>query len=217
MSLLIFVGKLSHLEPDGTPTGIYKVPVVGPIILTTTGLDGDVQADRRVHGGPEKALHHYPAQHYARLAAHYPAIAAALAPGSLGENLSLDGLDETTVCVGDIYTLGECRIQVSQPRSPCWKINHKFSEPGLSRFIADQSLTGWYYRVLASGTVQLDDRLKLIARNPEPITLARLWALQIDHRPSRDELRTVAATPGLNPDWARKLNQRASWLGQWRK
>jgi len=198
--------------PEGRPTAIYKHPVNGPVHIGTLGLAGDAQADRRVHGGPDKAVHLYPADHYARLAARFPDVAATLVVGSLGENLSVAGIDEGEVCVGDIYAFGSARLQISQPRSPCWKIDSRHGEEGIAVFIADQGLTGWYFRVLAEGSAQAGDKLSLIQRNPDPVSLRELWQGWQEHRPPAAKLDRLASTPGLTADWARRLQQRADWL-----
>ncbi|MBL8470408.1 MAG: MOSC domain-containing protein [Rhodocyclaceae bacterium] len=208
----VFVGTLGALGPDGTPSGIFKHRISLPIELGPNGLAGDIQADRKAHGGPEKALCHFPAQHYGRLAAQFPALRNALAPGSLGENLSCSGWDETTVHIGDVFALGTCRLQVSQPRSPCWKIDHKLGVADVARHIAEQALMGWYYRVLEGGTITPEARLELIARNADPVSLARLWQAHRAHRPRAEELRAIAQTPGLAPIWRKKLLERQSWL-----
>ncbi|MDP2811169.1 MAG: MOSC domain-containing protein [Rhodocyclaceae bacterium] len=153
--LRLFTGELSSLF-DGTPTGIFKRECTSPVWLGTEGLVGDAQADRRVHGGVEKALHQYPVAHYARLAAAFPEAAPLLVPGSMGENLSVPGWDETNVCIGDIFRLGEARIQVSQPRKPCWKIDSRFGTDGMMQMIAAEGLTGWYFRVFEEGEVAPD-------------------------------------------------------------
>ncbi len=208
----IFVGGITALPPEGHPTGIFKQPVDGSVALGKDGLAGDAQADRRVHGGPEKALHHYAADNYPVLAAAFPELESQLVAGSLGENLSSRGLTEETVCIGDTFRLGGARIQVSQPRSPCWKIDRKFGATGLSRFIAERGVTGWYYRVLQAGNLRTGDALELIERNPDPISLRRLWQAHLAHRPDADELAACAATPGLTPGWVRKLSERLDWL-----
>ncbi|MGB0126013.1 MAG: MOSC domain-containing protein [Rhodocyclaceae bacterium] len=208
----VFVGTRQSLPPEGQPTGMYKRPVAGPVDLGREGLAGDVQADRRVHGGPEKALHHYPAEHYATLTAVFPAAADALVPGSLGENVTTLGLVEDAVCVGDVFRLGTARIQVSQPRSPCWKIDCKFAATGMARFIAEKGITGWYYRVLETGRIGPGDGLELLDRNVDPVTLSRLWRAQLERRPALDELQRLLGTPGLAPGWAKKLADRLDWL-----
>lgn len=210
----LYVGGITVLQPEGQSTGIFKHRVTSPRQLTREGFSGDVQADRRVHGGPEKAVHHYAAENYAQLAAKFPAAAGALVAGSLGENISSSGWDEAGVCIGDIFRLGRAVIQVSQPRSPCWKINHKFSEPGMSRFIAEQGITGWYYRVVEEGTVDPDDVFELLERPSPQVTLARLWQVGLAHRPAIEELTLLIATVGLTPGWVDKLTTRRDWLSK---
>jgi MOSC domain-containing protein YiiM len=209
-----YVGGITTLPPEGQSTGIYKQAATTPLLLTREGFVGDRQADRRVHGGPEKAVHHYAAENYARLAEAFPEAAADLAPGSLGENIATHGWLEDEVCIGDMFRLGQALLQVSQPRSPCWKINHKFAQPGMSRFIADHGITGWYYRVLEEGMVSPGDAFDLLERPAPGITLTRLWRSNIAHRPATEELATLLAAPGLAPAWAAKLAERRDWLAR---
>jgi MOSC domain-containing protein YiiM len=210
----VFVGGIRPLPPEGHPTGIFKQAVAGPVQLGPEGLAGDAQADRRVHGGPHKALHHYAAENYARLAAAFPAKAALFVPGSLGENLSTIGWDEDAVCIGDVFRIGSARVQVSQPRQPCWKISHKFGEDELLRFVAEHCIAGWYYRVLEGGAIAAGDAFELVGRNPQPVTLRHLWFTQRAHRPDPDELARLRDTPGLSPNWVQKLDERITWLRQ---
>jgi len=208
----VFVGALRPLPPEGQQTGMFKMAVTGPVAVGREGLAGDVQADRRVHGGPEKAVHYYPAEHYAALAARVPALAGVLIPGVLGENLSGHGLTEDTVCIGDVFAIGSCRVQVSQPRQPCWKISHRLCHAPMSRVIAEAGLTGWYFRVLEAGEIRAGDGIECVERPAPGLTLARLWIARLAHRPDPAELRCLAAAPGLNPDWAKHLAERAAWL-----
>jgi MOSC domain-containing protein YiiM len=186
--------------------------VRAPLLLGAEGFAGDQQADRRVHGGPEKAVHLYPATHYARLAAKFPEAAGELLPGSLGENISSPTLDETQVRVGDIFQLGNARLQVCQPRSPCWKIDDRFGVDGMAAFIAEQRLTGWYFRVMQPGTVAPDAPLELIESSPETLTLAAAMSLWQEHRPALETLRQLAAAQGIASGWQRKILDRISWL-----
>ena len=121
----VFVGRVRLMLPDGEATGIFKTAVCGRVRLTTTGLEGDEQADLRHHGGVDKALHHYPVEHYALMAQEWPQCADMLGAGVLGENVSTRGMTEHEVCIGDILRIGEARVQVSQPRAPCWKIDRR--------------------------------------------------------------------------------------------
>ncbi len=212
IQVAIFTGGIQPLPTSGRPTGMFKSPVLSPIDLKEAGFVGDQQADRRVHGGPDKAVHLYPARHYARLASSFPEIAAALVPGALGENLSAADIDERDVRIGDIWQLGSARLQVSQPRSPCWKIDERFACEGIAAMIARSHLTGWYLRVTQTGTVSPADRLVLLQPASGAPTLhdaMRLWA---EHRPSIAALEALAQLPGMASDWREKIKQRLAWL-----
>lgn len=207
----LFVGTVRLLPESGRPTGIYKQAATGPLELGITGFVADSQADLRVHGGPEKAVHLYPAGHYARLAERFPEIAGQLCPGSLGENLSTGELDEGSVRIGDIWRLGSARLQVCQPRSPCWKIDERFATDGMAQFIADQGLTGWYWRVLTPGTVAPGEPLQL-EQAADAMTLAEAMLLWQSHRPPLADLEQLAATPGIALQWRDKIVRRADWM-----
>jgi MOSC domain-containing protein YiiM len=207
-----FIGGLTRLDDEGQSTGIYKQRVEGSIQLGNEGFFGDMQADRRVHGGPEKAVHHYPAESYRTLADRFPAAADQLTPGSIGENLSTFGWDESSVCIGDIFRLGETMLQVSQPRSPCWKIDHRYGLEGMARFIGESGLTGWYYRVLETGEVASGAHFELTERLPGAVSLTELWQHWREHRPDPDALARLVEAPGLTPGWQKKLLDRLNWL-----
>ncbi len=208
----LFTGGLQPLPPEGQMTGMFKTRQTDPVVCGLEGLDGDRQGDRRVHGGPDKAVHLYPVGHYRALADLLPETHVTLAAGVLGENLSVDGIDESMVCIGDVFVLGEVRLQVSQLRRPCWKISHRLGVDVASRVVADHGLTGWYFRVLDGGLLPADGTLELIDRPAPAMKLTRLWAVEQAHRPAVDEMRALAAAPGLAAQWAQRLNQRADWL-----
>lgn len=210
----IFIGTLSPLPGSGRLTGMLKHLAEGPLEIGPEGFIGDRQADLRVHGGPEKAIHLYPSEHYACLAEHFPEAAHALLPGSLGENLSTRGLTEAEACIGDIFMLGSARLQVCQPRSPCWKIDTRFDVEGMAALIAETGLTGWYWRVLEPGRVESGDSLILAERPQDGITLAAAAAIWRAHRPSLADLARMAAAPGIAAGWRRKILDRADWLRQ---
>lgn len=207
----IFIGDIAVLEPEGQRTGIFKRPVPSGCI-TVTGIVGDHQADLRVHGGPEKAVHHYAAENYARLASDYPALAPALIPGSLGENLSTVGWNESNVHIGDVFESNGTVLQVSQPRSPCWKINHRFGIDDLSKHIASACMTGWYYRVLSPGTICLGDGFERIERAPNSVSIRAFWEIVLDHRPQPADLDALYAISGLSEGWKKRLAERRAWL-----
>ncbi len=209
----IYVGRPQKL-PDGRRSAMNKRPVTGPVRLSETGLDGDKVADGRFHGGPEQALHHYPAERYPVWAARFPEIAEALVPGSIGENIATYGLTEDNVYIGDVYRWGEAEIEVSQPRMPCIKINSRYGVEGFTEAVMETGHCGWYYRVRRTGLVSAAEPLQLIQRPATSVSLAEFWAVQNAHRPGIAALARVADAPGLADKWQRKFRQRIRWLQQ---
>ena len=212
MKIQLYTGTPRYIGDDGQFSAIWKQPAAGPLRITKEGIAGDVQADRRVHGGPEKAVHHYAGENYARLAARFPQIADALVVGSIGENISTFGLDESSVCIGDTFRLGSAVVQVSQPRRPCWKIDARYGLGGITAFINESGHTGWYYRVLEEGEVTDGDEITLIGRPAGAVPLATLWTTWHFHRPDADRLRMIAHAPGLTPAWVKRIDDRLAWL-----
>jgi MOSC domain-containing protein YiiM len=208
----LFIGTIAPLPESGRPTGMFKYPVDSSLHLGSEGFAGDEQADRRVHGGPDKAVHLYPAVHYGRLAQAFPEAASQLKPGSLGENISSPTLDESRVRIGDVFGLGEARLQLCQPRSPCWKIDARFGVDGMAAYIAEHHLTGWYFRVLLPGIVAPGATLDLVEPGDDRLSLAQAQQLWHSHRPAPLALRQLAATPGIAAGWQRKIAERSDWL-----
>ena len=132
--------------------------------------------------------------------------------GSFGENLSLQGLPDDEVCIGDVYTVGSVVLQLSQPRSPCWKLNARFGVPTLSRYIQDERMTGWYARVMEPGVVAEGDVLALAERQSDACTVAEFWDRVLGREPDVDALQALAESAGLAVDWRRRLMQRVQWL-----
>jgi MOSC domain-containing protein YiiM len=208
----LFIGQVQALPVSGRPTAMYKSPVQGPIELGVEGFAGDQHADLRVHGGPEKAVHLYPSTHYAKLAAQFADAAPLLVPGSMGENIATSELDEHDVHLGDVWQLGSGLIQVCQPRNPCWKIDERFGCDGMALFIDQYLLTGWYWRVLQTGTVNPNDSLVLHEAASQAPTLHQAMTLWREHRPDLDALSQLAETPGIAKVWQDKIKQRVSYL-----
>lgn len=208
----IHIGTARAELPDGTASGIYKNAVSGPCTLHREGLAGDRQADRRVHGGPDKALHLFPKEHYRALATAFPAARAALIPGSIGENLSSGGVLEADVCIGDVFALGDVRIQITLPRRPCWKIDARYGVRGLAATMAQQGLIGWYYRVLVAGVVAPGNDLVVIERDPTAPSVAEFHATLSALRPPLTALARYAALDALPAAWRKRIADRLAWL-----
>ena len=208
MTPTLLTGPIAPLAGTSATSAIVKVPVADRLWLGTEGFEGDAQADRRVHGGPEKAVHHYPFDHYAAWRGDLGAQPLLDAPGAFGENISITGMTEDMVAVGDIFRLGGALMQVSQGRQPCWKLNHRFGVPDMARRVQDTGRTGWYYRVLNPGMVAPGDDLVLIDRLAPDWTLRRLWQAMYVDRLNRTELQAIAALDVLAEGWRRYAQRR---------
>ena len=202
------IGRALPFGPNGEPSAIDKQPVTHALTLGVNGFEGDEQGDRRHHGGPEKALHHYPGEHYTAWRLDLPeAPAEAFRSGAFGENLVSAGLTEANVCIGDVFRLGAARIQVSQARQPCWKLNLRFGIPDMARRVQDSGRTGWYYRVLETGEVAAGAVLQLLERPHPDWPLARLLFQLYEDPLNLDALAAMATLDSLASSW-RELAQR---------
>jgi len=195
-------------QPLGqTISAIDKRPVTGPLRVHALGLDGDEQGDRRVHGGEDKALHCYAWSHYAAWRSELPGCAHLDAPGAFGENLSIDGLDEQAVCIGDRWRIGTAVAVVSQGRQPCFKLNLRFGVADMSARVQNTLRAGWYLRVEHPGEVNSGDRLVLLDRPHPTFSVARLLALIRDRSTDPLQIEPVLQLP-LPPSWRRLFEQR---------
>lgn len=208
----LFAGGLICLDAEGQRSGIAKRRISGEAHVDTQGIVGDEHGDLRVHGGAEKAVHLYGAENYARIAQAFSQSAHELVPGSLGENISGLHLSERDVHIGDVFLIGSAVLQVSQPRSPCWKINHRFGVERMSLYIAQERITGWYCRVITPGSIQVGDTISLLERQSRRFSIDEFWRVQMSHRPSIEDLTDLIAVAGLAPDWKRRLAERVKWL-----
>ena len=152
-------------------TGFYKRPVSGPVQTRTLGIIGDSVADTKNHGGIDKAILCYANAHYRDWLTEHPQLP--MSPGALGENLTLEGADESSVCIGDRFRAGTCELEISQPRQPCWKIARRWGVKTLTKEVAQTGRTGWYVRVIQEGTLQNGDSLELLDRPHRDWTVAR--------------------------------------------
>src|SRR5262249_18977648 len=155
------VGQVAPLGPDGVPSAFAKSPARRPVPVGRLGLAGDAQADQVVHGGPDKAVYLYPAEHYDGWSRELPQHAALLVPGGFGENITTLGFDEDAVCIGDVYRTGSALLQVTQPRQPCFKLGLRFGDSRLPRAFLQSGRSGWYARVLEDGIIAGLDRVVL--------------------------------------------------------
>lgn len=160
-------------------SGIRKRPVATTTIeVSATNLDGDGQGDLRVHGGPEKAVYGYPSEHWGPWTDELRP-AQPYGPGSFGENLSLAGVLEENACIGDIWRWGEVRLQICQPRYPCYKLGEVLQNRAVIKAMVENGRTGWYFRVLAPGTAPTSGSIELESRDPAGVTVAMVHAARL--------------------------------------
>jgi MOSC domain-containing protein YiiM len=182
-------------------TGIFKESVQGRIGLRTLNLDGDRQADLSVHGGADKAVYLYPAEHY-----DYWRTELAnrdLPWGSFGENFTVTGLLEDTVHVGDSMRIGSAEVVVTQPRLPCYKLGIKFGQPEMVKRFANSRRTGFYVAVREEGEVGAGDEIQLLSRDTHQITVADVTRVYLRDASDLETMRRALQVQALPEGWRR--------------
>jgi MOSC domain-containing protein YiiM len=200
--LSVQVGDVAPLGPDCVLSGIVKRPVHGPIRVGRFNLEGDKQADLRVHGGPDKAVYAYAASRYPEWLADFPEHRERLAYGAFGENLTIGGMSETDICAGDVHAIGSSRLQVSQPRQPCFKFALRFADNRMPRAMVKSGRSGWYYRVLEEGVLKAGDGIRVIDRPHPDLPFERLVEIVYRGEGSPEEYAIIARSAGV-AQWLR--------------
>lgn len=208
----LFVGRIKDRWPGKPPSAIAKHAVAGPLELKMAGFDEDSQADLAVHGGAEKALHHYAAEHYDFWKLEFPQFSERFQPGGFGENISTTGITEHDLCIGDVIKLGNSIVQVSQGRQPCWKLNAHVENDKMAYRFQKTGRTGWYYRMLKSGTVEPGDKIILLERPNEMWPLNKLIAARFSRTISPQDASALAILPQLAPSWRAVFEKKADRL-----
>lgn len=188
-------------------TGIVKRPVGGKIWAGKTNLQGDGQGDRKNHGGPEKAIFVYPITHFPYWQKKLNKTDFTI--GAFGENLAVRHITEADLCIGDIFQIGESTVQVSQPRRPCWRPARRWRIKDLAIQIQREGLTGWYFRVLEEGGIQVGDYLKLQERPYPEWTVMKCNDVMYNKKRDLDLAAKLAACESLAPSWRDSLSKRA--------
>lgn len=195
-------------RPIDTPRGpvqtaIFKSPTEQRLQVEAHNLEGDRQADLSVHGGENKAVYGYPIE-------HYPLWASALQrsdlePGQFGENLTTDGLLEREVGVGDIFLVGSARLQVTQPRSPCFKLGIRMGDPRFVKTFLRSGRSGMYFRIRESGTLAVGDTIARVERGAAGLTVWDVWHLAYGGSTDRDRMNLALEIPTLGDEWRRPI------------
>jgi MOSC domain-containing protein YiiM len=197
----VHVGRVRPLGPNSVLSGFVKRPVDGPVRVTSIGLDGDEQADLRVHGGADKAVYGYAVSNYLAWRNDFPEHASLFVAGGVGENLPINGLNEETVCLGDQHEIGTAILAVCQHRQPCYKFALRFNDPRVVRAMVRNGRSGWYYRVIREGSVQAGDRVRLLERPNPSWTVARFVAMETSRGFGKHDWAELAALTGLADNW----------------
>ncbi len=171
------IGKPTTIFWNGKEekTGIYKYPTSEPITLEKEVVANDTIANRKVHGGPDKACYLYSANHYPYWKDQYPNLSWDW--GMFGENLSIEEMDDAQIRIGDVFQLGTALVQVSQPREPCYKLGVRFGDQEILRQFIEYGNPGTYVRVLEEGKVAAGDTLKLVEASKNPLTITQFFNL----------------------------------------
>ncbi len=180
-------------------TGIYKETVAGPVWVRRLNLDGDGQADLKVHGGEHKAVYAYPFEHYAFWSRELGR--NNLGYGQFGENLTVKGLLEEQVNIGDVYRIGAALLQVSQPRSPCFKLGIRMGSEGFVARFSTENRTGFYLRVLEEGRITAGDAIERVEQAKDSISVRDAFRLRHGSGGSHAEYERAARIGTLTPSW----------------
>ncbi|GAC1432873.1 MAG: MOSC domain-containing protein [Ktedonobacteraceae bacterium] len=191
-------------------TGIFKAPVTGKVTVRRLNLDGDRQADLSVHGGPEKAIYVYPAEYYQSWRAELPDMDLPWA--MFGENLTIEGLQDNTVNIGDEFRIGTARVVVTQPRMPCYKLGLKFKRDDILKRFLVSDRSGFYLAVLEEGEVEAGDAITLLKRDEHNLTVTDIVHLYTHDKNNLEALQRAMLVPALPEGWRNYFSERVDRL-----
>lgn len=206
ISLNVARPRLVEWNDQIVSTGIYKMPVEGRVMLRTLNLDGDRQADLTVHGGPTKAVYVYPAEHYSYWRDELPG--TELPWGMFGENFTTEGLNESTVNIGDRFRVGSAEVTVTEPRMPCYKLGIKFGRADIIKRFLASGRTGFYFSVQREGEVGAGDEIELIARDANNVKVADITGLYSGNKGDVKMMRRAIALEALPESWRNHFRKR---------
>lgn len=197
----LYIGKIEHKWEDNTTTAIDKKATLNVLDISFIGFKEDEQADISVHGGPEKAIHHYASDHMVFWRNMFPDHADKFVAGCFGENISTNGITEHNICIGDILKLGTATVEVCQGRQPCWKLSEHLGILPLAMQFQKTGRTGWYYRVLEEGKAGAGDEIKVIERPQPNWSLERLITARFNPQLDIKTAEEICALSALSQSW----------------
>jgi MOSC domain-containing protein YiiM len=214
----VFCGKIVSIQrgrvvTEGDPactgdenrvwtSAFRKTPLQGPVSVTAQGIDGDEFGNPAAHGGIDKAVLMYAFKHYEAWRDEYPNLPWGNPPGGgFGENLTIVDLDETSVCIGDRFTIGQVVLEISQPRQPCWKINRRWGDSSLLKRVTQTSRTGWYARVIQQGSIDSNDTMSLVHRPYPDWSISRANDILVGRLSDAAAQAELLSIPELSQAW----------------
>ncbi|CDL82760.1 6-hydroxyaminopurine reductase [Xenorhabdus szentirmaii] len=201
----VYRGKTIFSEKLGA-SAIHKLLVNGRLQLTSLGLEGDEQREH-FHGGPDRALCHYPMEHYLFWKRQLPELTELFSPPFFGENISTEGMTEENVHIGDIFQWGETLIQITQPRSPCYKLNLITGISDFAAMMQNNGCCGWLYRVISPGFVSTAEPIKLLSRNSD-ISVKEAISIAFHSPFDEEQYRYLMGAAGLSASWSLTMQKR---------
>ena len=210
------VGRPRSIEWFGrdVTTSIWKQPVDGPVAVAGVNLAGDDQADRRVHGGPDKAVYAYALEDYRWWREESgDALGEAVAPGTFGENLTLEGIDVDGLIVGDTWEVGSTRLRVTQPRFPCFKLGIRMGDADFVDRFADARRFGVYFAIEAAGSVAAGDAMTH-RNHPDDASLSVAEFIAAHEDNDVDLLSRIAGDRHVPDDWRRHASRTVARLAR---
>ncbi len=193
-------------------TGIFKEPIEGPVMVRKLNLDGDGQADLSVHGGLDKAVYGYTAEHYEYWRRELPGMK--LPWGMFGENFTMEGLLEVFVSIGDRFRIGSSVLMVTQPRMPCYKLAVKFGRDDIVKRFLRSGRPGFYFSVLEEGKVSAGDEIELISRDENNVTVADITRLYVSEKDNLELLHRAVRIEALPESWRGYFQHRIEELAR---
>ncbi len=207
ISVNVSLPRIETIDGKEVLTSIFKQPVDGPVMLRSLDFDGDAQGDLDAHGGPDRAAYAYPWEHYAHWSRELGL--PVWEPGQFGENLTIAGLSEDEVRIGDEFAIGEAVVVVSQPRTPCFKLAHKMGLPEFPKQFLASGRIGFYLRVAREGVIKAGDPVERVATDPAAFTVRGLSYLRYFDRGNVEGFRRAAEIPALSEGWRQAFAEMA--------
>lgn len=206
----LYIGAIKDRWEGKPPSAIGKKPVTGPLEMDFNGFLDDEQADKKVHGGYEKAIHHYASEHMEYWKTQFPEKTEVFKSGCFGENISSTGVTEDNLHLGDILQIGLAKVQVCQGRQPCWKLSAHIDEPQLAPSFQKTGRTGWYYRIIEAGSVSVGDDILLVESPHDDWPLSRLIKERFNPRMEPEIAEKLAGNQVLSEAWRKTFIKRSN-------